>query len=270
MKLSRKNKANLRRQVRLESLESRQLMAADIDFGLVDNELYVVGTDAAEEFTITTEQSAGEDDIGNGDILRVVAKDLSTGETVERTFEKHLVQELHVAAEGGNDRIVNQSDVPMTAMGAAGDDVIQGGTGNDRLVGGDGDDTIDGGAGNDVLDGFLGDDTLRGGEGNDTLRGGRGDDNLDGVSGNNFLQGGNDDDVLVGGIGADVLHGNAGDDVLHATTIDNDRIEDGGNFLSGGNGDDRIYGGVSNDVLLGGNGDDVMSAQAGNNMFRRR
>ena len=84
----------------------------------------------------------------------------------------------------GNDTFVVDGSVnlPVYAVGGAGDDVLTGGSGADFLFGGAGNDRLTGGAGNDVLSGGAGDDTYvfagdwgadtaneNAGEGTDTL-----------------------------------------------------------------------------------------------------
>jgi Tol biopolymer transport system component len=76
----------------------------------------------------------------------------------------------------GDDRIRNDTGVPMDAAGGDGDDVLAGGPRGDLLVGGAGRDVIQGKKGNDALAGGPGDDALDGGSGADLVDGGDGID----------------------------------------------------------------------------------------------
>lgn len=79
---------------------------------------------------------------------------------------------------GGDDNFVlaPDIDVPLTAFGGAGNDVLAGGAANDRLEGGDGNDSLAGQLGDDRLYGQAGDDVLYGGAGRDYLWGAEGID----------------------------------------------------------------------------------------------
>jgi Ca2+-binding RTX toxin-like protein len=87
----------------------------------------------------------------------------------------------------GNDSMINNSSMSLTARG------------------GDGNDTLSGGAAMDFLHGESGDDVLYGYDGIDFLHGGSGYDMLYGMSGDDFLYGGEDgvSDYLNGGNGRD-------------------------------------------------------------------
>jgi Ca2+-binding RTX toxin-like protein len=107
----------------------------------------------------------------------------------------------------GDDTFIvrDNSPIPVTAYGGAGDDMLTGGSGNDVLDGGPGCDVLTGGAGNDLLTDVNlvpanpGDesDVLRGGPGNDILLGGYGKDTLDGGAGDDLLEGGDGSDTYV-------------------------------------------------------------------------
>ena len=127
-------------------------------------------------------------------------------------------------------------DMPdLTALGGAGDDLIQGGTGNDLLFGEAGNDTVRGGLGDAFLSGGTGDDRLvggigsqllDGGAGNDDLQAGRGTQTLDGGRGADTLRDGAGDTVLTGGQGADtfVFTGGGGTDIVTDLDPARDRI----------------------------------------------
>jgi hypothetical protein len=89
---------------------------------------------------------------------------------------------MRIEAGDGDDWITRGEGVvePVTMLGGAGDDrldgndgadVLDGGDGSDQVNGFKGDDVLDGGAGADVVDGYSGRDAVRGGDGDDTLHG---------------------------------------------------------------------------------------------------
>jgi Ca2+-binding RTX toxin-like protein len=170
---------------------------------------------------------------------------------------------------GGDDRFVNDTYVPLLAFGGDGDDLLIGGSGKDRLIGNSGDDILDGGSGDDFLYGGEGDDKLfgragrdklRGEAGNDQLFGGSGDDwILDGGAGNDLIFGEDGDDVTVGGDGDDTLDGGNGHDSLSGAA-GRDQLSGGAgdDILNGGDGDDQLFGGPGRDKLWGGPGDDLL------------
>ena len=160
---------------------------------------------------------------------------------------------IPVTANGrGGDDMLTVANAPARLDGGAGNDKLRGGSADDTLIGGEGDDQITGGAGgdfmygdagNDTLDGGLGDDLLDGGDGMDVLEGGAGDDVLHGGTGRDTLNGGAGNDTLNGGKDNDLLVGEGGDDIL--------RGDGGVDILVGGSGDDDLYGGAQDDILFG-------------------
>ena len=155
------------------------------------------------------------------------------GAEVQSVFEP--VQRLILRGRGGDDEIVNETDLPA---------LIFGGPGDDRLVGGSGEDSIRGGMGVDVLLGGDGDDYLEGGDGDDVIGGGDGDDLLSGGLGNDTLNGRRGDDELVGAGGADVLVGGEGRD-QHDGGTGNDTID----TRDGGFGNDHVVAGAGRDTV---------------------
>jgi Ca2+-binding RTX toxin-like protein len=101
----------------------------------------------------------------------------------ELLCEAPAIAGFEVNVDGGNDKVVLASDIPIPAT-------LRGGPGNDTLVGGGAADKILGGAGADSLSGRRGDDWIFGGPGNDKLIGGPGDDQLRGGPGVDLLIGG--------------------------------------------------------------------------------
>jgi Ca2+-binding RTX toxin-like protein len=171
--MSRPDRSAALRSLRMETLESRQMMAFDIDFD--DGILTIVGGDGHDEIHI-----AGYP--GGDLVVSMHDWDADKHEDFDRDFED--IELIRVFGGAGNDYIFSSSSIPMEVYGGDGDDTIQGGDGNDRLFGGSGNDYIYGAGGDDTIDGGDGDDNLMGGLGNDRLLGGRGTNVLRGSSGN--------------------------------------------------------------------------------------
>lgn len=180
---------------------------------------------------------------------------------------------------GDNSIDATTAVVPVTLIGAAGNDTLRGGAGDDHLEGLAGDDLLDGGGGVDRVvgeadvDWTLTDVALEG-DGADTLvsieaavlTGGDGANLLDATdfSGNVTLVGGKGNDTLRGGSGNDRLDGGAGDDRI-AGHAGSDRANggSGNDVLLGGAGNDTLLGGSGADSILGGDGDDTLKGQGG-------
>jgi hypothetical protein len=196
-----------------ESLERRQMLAADVD---LDGVLLITGSEKADKIVISAGSQHG------AVILRGVP-----GVAKNAVFTG--VNAIIVNAGGGNDDIrigSNIRDVSGNLIGVT----VNAGNGNDRVQGGDGDDDINAGLGNDSIRSGAGDDEISGGGGNDDCRGDTGDDDIFGDAGRDVLRGGDDDDSLSGGSEGDKLFGDRGDD-----------------SLDGDEGRDKIYGGLGND-----------------------
>ena len=196
-----------------ESLERRQMLAADVD---IDGVLVITGSEKADKIVIT----AG---VENGTVI------LKGVPGVPKNTVKYGVNAIVVDARGGNDDIrigSNIRDTGGTLIGVT----VNAGNGNDRVEGGDGDDDINGGLGNDKIRGRSGDDEISGGGGNDDCRGDAGLDVVFGDAGRDVLRGGDDDDSLSGGSDRDTLFGDRGDD-----------------SLDGDEGRDKLFGGLGND-----------------------
>jgi hypothetical protein len=190
------------------------------------------------------------------------------------------VKSLEVNAGGGNDTVRNNTWLPSTIFGGAGDDWLIGGAGRDMLIGWTGNDTLEGLGDNDELYGGIGNDNLYGGEGSDKLAGqenddllvgGNGDDDLYGDSGRDKLfgqagadklYGGTENDLLVGGSDSDYLDGHDGDDELYGD--DHTNIAPGNDTLCGGAGNDKLAGQGGHDILYGWTGNDTLYGDDGN------
>jgi Ca2+-binding RTX toxin-like protein len=208
---------------------------------------------------------------------------------------------VRVDVQDGNDTVVNNSGLSMSAWGRAGNDRITGGPRGDNLLGGDGVDAIWGLAGNDRVTGEGGGDALSGGDGDDIVSGGPAGDRLLGGNGSDDLTGGAGSDVEDGGAGDDAFYqdvdyaagtdsdsfiGGADDDVVaywnrsKAITADadavkgddgsageNDTIGSSVEAIFGGAGNDRIIGTARDEVFFGGAGNDQIAASSGDDVL---
>ena len=207
------------RRLALESLETRQLMAADARIQWIADvsTLVVDGTGKADTIVMDANKA--------GKItVKVNSKQIGT-------FEPAAATRVLVTGNGGNDKITIGKKVALEA-------VIRGGDGNDTITGGGGRATLYGGAGNDTLKSGSRTTLLDGGLGNDKLMGGGAKDLLLGGDGNDTLDGGSGEDLLFGGIGNDSLNGKAGKDMLFGG--------EGTNKLSGKSSEDYLGKGVVN------------------------
>ena len=238
------------------SLEDRKMLAAAAV--VVDGTLQVEGDNTTE--VLSVRQVDAE--------LIVYAKSGNgLGQNIFRTSAEN-VDAIVMKGFGGNDQIINRTELPSQIFGGTGNDLVVGGTGSDSLFGGTGNDRLVGDFGStptnistttlgsdDVLAGGDGNDVIMGVGGDDIINGGSGDDNLFGGSGNDQISGAEGIDKLAGDEGADVLSGNDGDDVI--------RGDNGNDVLLGGRGDDTLYGGEGNDRLRGNLGTDFVNAGRG-------
>lgn len=148
----KRGRKKLRRRLGVQKLESRALLAADI--GLVGGFVSITGSElndvveAYEEDGQTVIQSSQFDADG-----RLVDQQV-------QTFAPGEVRGILFGGQGGDDVLVNDTNLRTVARGGSGEDVLLGGGGNDVLTGGPGDDVLAGGGGNDVLLGGGGNNVL--------------------------------------------------------------------------------------------------------------
>jgi Ca2+-binding RTX toxin-like protein len=274
-----------------ESLESRQLLAADIT--LKGDVLNIRGTNRHD--VIDVQRVASGPDAG---ALQVTANNIQKLFNDNNTgLGTGTISQIVINGRRGSDEITIADNVYIPAVitggrgsdvirSGAGGDTIDGGRGNDTIVAGDGADSINGGRGSDYIEAGGANDTCVGGAGNDTILGnedddyidgGKGDDQLDGLEGDDTCVGGSGNDLINGGRGKDELSGDAGNDELHGESgkdvlfgqLGND-ILDGGDsddHLDGGLGNDNVLGGAGNDQLKGGLGSDALDGQEGFNLL---
>ena len=128
-------------------------------------------------------------DLGDGISVERIGDELVVGATSSRSgffgfrpyqrFNAAGVRFISINGYGGDDDIVNATDLPSTIHGGDGSDTMYGGTATDSMRGQGGEDELRGGDGDDLLLGDTGNDTLHGGGGGaDTLTGAAGDDVL--------------------------------------------------------------------------------------------
>jgi Ca2+-binding RTX toxin-like protein len=231
----------MRFETHIETLESRRLLSADLENGV----LTVLGTSADDRVTIyrTTDDTAV---IVNGE---------------EERFKG--VQFIAVDVGFGADQVIVSRSItlPTQIKGGRGNDSLSGGSGRDVLLGQGADDYLFGGAHNDVLDG--------GGEGDDMIGGDGARDIVDyssrvndlevDIAGDDEDDGENDenDSVL---LDVEIVLGGAGDDDLAVASGRR-------TTLVGGAGDDTLTGGSNHNTFDGGSGNDLAFGFGGNDVF---
>ena len=249
-----KNRNTLR--LGVERLESRKMMAvgADVYFNILEIE----GSESADVISIDNVLALPT---GNWTFatyqprIQVTIRDRATNELLlQWRFDPDWVQGIYVASFGGNDRVINNTNIPSEIYGGGGHNELFGGGAHDRLFGAGGNDDLYGRGGSDELFGGLGNDDLWGGDGNDWLYGEAGYDELWGEAGNDSLRGGAHDDDLFGGEGNDYLCG----DIEFGTSSDH-----GDDYMVGGGGDDFMEGMGGNDIMYGQDGRDTLHGWSG-------
>jgi len=205
--MTRSNQIASNRPALVEALEGRRLLSASAA-GLAEvngGELTVTGTRGDDRIWVYVD----EFDASGVAMVHVSLNDEPLG-----SFPLADVERVVVRAGRGNDLVMAQTSLAVTAFGEAGDDTLLGGTAGDWLLGGRGNDTLYASDGDDWLFGDGGDDVLSGDSGDDVLAGGQGTDQLYGFAGADTLHGGACDDLLDGGDDTDTLRGGRGFDQL--------------------------------------------------------
>ena len=171
--------------------------------------------------------------------------------SVESILVNGLAGADEISGQGGTADGAPDS-IPLTLIGAGGNDTLTGGAGNDIISGNDNDDVLDGKGGNDLLFGNKGSDVIRGGAGFDATfysgmtvpvvvtedgkanDGAPSRDEHDNVSADvEKIVGGNAGDHITGGPGPNQLFGGPGND-----------------YLNGGGGTNTCIGGKGADYLV--------------------
>src|SRR5262249_44131005 len=148
----------------LERLDRRDLAACDIVQNPFTGIVAVAGTPSADTVTIRIDNNGTAafrlDD-------RVVIRVESATASCEEAFDlwtiraedrggytiARIVPGISADLGNGNDQFTNDTDIPSSVNGGAGDDVLIGGQRGDVLTGGAGTDQLKGRGGNDQLDG---------------------------------------------------------------------------------------------------------------------
>lgn len=152
---------------RLERMEPRRLMAADIGYDYANWEIDVTGSEQDDHIVIEESQMlTGWQFTGRyyeplySAAIKVSVKDMrgnvrtdAQGNNLVQTFAKWSVTRVNVDARGGNDTVENLTNVRSTQYGGEGRDRLHGGSAADVLSGGGDNDTLHGNAGRDVLRG---------------------------------------------------------------------------------------------------------------------
>ena len=289
-KKARGNKPLRQRLTGIESLEGRELMAADIgiDFhGPLQLGIEPVAAEVGAPDPAMTQNAAGDFELPlvgidlqgrnlviqgtdfhdnvtaefQGALLVVTATTTDdTGaelSSITKSFSIFDVSIITFNGDDGNDTFRNNTSFTTIASGGNGNDTIFGSATAPNFLQGD--------SGNDTLHGGSSADTLMGGRDNDKLYGRAGNDTIDGGNNNDLVYGGSGDDFIEGGSGMDTLSGGSGDDTIKGQAgIDKLYGNNGNDTLFGGSSGDTMYGGAGNDVMMGGSGNDNMYGGSGN------
>jgi Ca2+-binding RTX toxin-like protein len=225
---------------RFEALESKRLLAAHLDDGV----LRIEGTSRNDVVAV-----------GAGTYVHVTINGR------ESIFRSSDVESIDVRCGGGNDRVAISQNILVRSRvdGGKGSDTVNGGGGDDTLVGHGGDDTLRGRDGRDRIYGHSGDDLIEGGDDDDRIDAGEGDDSVDGEGGDDSVHGGTGRDRCSGGSGDDDVFGDDDDDSLRGNS--------GEDNVHGNRGRDHIYGGTGDDFCDGGEDDDTMRGDDGHDVY---
>jgi Ca2+-binding RTX toxin-like protein len=217
---------------------------------------------------------------------------------VEKSFAVDKVNRIRFHGREGDDKFTNDTGLPSTAYGEAGNDELVGGSGRDILIGSVGDDVLEGRGWNDDLRGgggsdayvFQSGDVGAGGLGSDTITEAANLDTdrlmFDGLTGATGVHIHLGDTVtqtvkgsylkltLSSGLGIEEVWGTEAGDWIYGNGRPNtllglggkDTMQGGGgaDFVDGGAGNDSIHGGTGNDTLIGCNGNDKLYADENN------
>ncbi len=129
--------------LRIQPLEKRQLMAADI--GLVDGFVSINGTQQNDVAEIYSE---------SGSIFVKVSTFAANGDEIASasdTFQESEVEGILFQSGEGDDLFVNDTNIDSITRTGGGHDTVMGGGGNDILAVGSGNDVVFGGGGDDII-----------------------------------------------------------------------------------------------------------------------
>lgn len=283
-----------------QSLEERELFAADLGFAAGAVEMMAVDEPAAAVSTATSGGAASvqslaptdgvniqvqfNPDNGNlhidgseiaeniyiydeGATIRVETNRPATDGNLRlvHRFNKDEVNLITFSGRGGNDYFFNYTDITTVATGGYGNDYLYS-QGAGQLRGDAGNDyLIAGGTAEIGLVGGDNDDFLLGNNARNFMSGGEGNDRMYGRGGNDTMYGDGGNDQMYGEIGADTMYGGLGnDDMFGGNDADYMRGGHGVDVMRGGYGADNMYGDSGTDVMYGESGGDRMHGGAGN------
>jgi Ca2+-binding RTX toxin-like protein len=217
--------------------------------------------------SITVNLGAGNDAISINFLDALYAGSVTVNTDAGDDSVDATMSNLGVTAIGsaGND-VLTGSNFVDSLLGDAGNDVLTGGLGDDILIGGSNADLLNGGAGNDILLGNGGSlDVLTGGPGDDIMNGGSGNDYILESADTDFVLTssaltGNGSDILIS-IEKAVLTAGASNNTLDASAFG------GATTLNGGGGIDTIEGSEFADSITTGSGADVINGNGGNDVI---
>ena len=248
----------------IESLETRELLAATISYSNVTREVLINGTASADSVTVNAVSAT-----------TTAVSVVTLGQSIEQTFLNSDVNRFIFLGGAGDDSLLETTNLPIDIYGGDGNDTLAvsgdanfvltntllTGHGSDtlaeieivKITGGMSANTINASAASIKLIAFGGggNDTITGSLLNDEIDGGDGADTLNGFGGNDTVTGGNGNDWVMGGSGTDFCDGGAGDDKVEG--------------LGGSN--DTVRGGLGNDTLDGGIGTGDMVSEVGDANF---
>ena len=305
-KQQRKRRQLQKRLHRVESLEDRRLMAANVTFN--QGLLSIEGTAASDHVVIeqrvfqlaqpgyqqkTASLNPRYNRTVSVPVTTVTYGHLDSKGDLIQDGQRNIhsqIRQVHFYGRAGNDLFQNETSIPTVAYGGPGSDTLHGGSGSDRLYGSqhsgfvnqrlyrvglrghqamEGRDRLYGHAGNDYLYGGSGADFLFGAEGHDWISGAAGNDVIFAGDGNDWIIGHSGDDSIFAGSGDDRIHGSQGNDVIWAGAGNDVAFGNQGNdSISGGAGRDQLFGAEGNDLLVGGDGIDVLRGGVGNDTLR--
>jgi Ca2+-binding RTX toxin-like protein len=269
-----------RRTLRMESLEGRSLMAADILLSSsgVLNISGSAGNDQIEVADANVGTGGWYD--GGSTQLRVTITNRDTGQVVSsQIFSKDAVKNLVIEGGDGNDVINNYTNKPSMIHAGDGNDTVQGGSGFDKITGAE---TITSDTSKDCVGGPYFGTGVR--DGVLFVEGSQGDDDItaEEVAVGNGWGGGTTNMLRVTrqanlyGPGysylfdkSQVRHivfegGEGTDHLVNRTNLPATMFGDGGvDTLEGGSAADVIYGGADTDFIYGRGGNDVIRGDRG-------
>ena len=196
------------RKPQIESLEQRQMMAADVD--LVDGVLHIEGTSDDDQVTVSQHWGLKWNGARGFSWARRIQVAASQDSAPEReSFWADDVNEIQATLGDGDDEFTNNTSKPSKVWGQGDNDTLRGGSNTDVLVGGPGNDNLYGRSGSDELWGEAGLDGLFGGRGRDELHGGSNADRF-------LLDATSPDDLLDARSIDATIHFRSGDEIIES------------------------------------------------------